>query len=208
MQSRAREAPPTPLPEGEGAARQTTLEQASRLGLKAGALIEGMQLRPLQVNRDCRGSFTEIFRDEWGLCIDPVQWSVVASEAKVLRGMHIHKRHDEYVLVIQGRASVGLYDLRPGSATRGVSCLVELGADAPTVLSFPRGVLHGWFFHEPSVHLQSVSESYGTYGDDDNLGCHWADPDLGIPWPAGEVTLSERAAGFPSLKTLAAQLGW
>jgi dTDP-4-dehydrorhamnose 3,5-epimerase len=100
---------------------------------------------------------------------------------------------------------VGLRDLRPGSETEGVYSLFELTAEPLTFLAFPPGILHGWYFHEESIHIQSVSETYESYRDDDNLGCHWSDPELEIPWPATPTLVAERAAAFPSLRVLLEQ---
>jgi len=40
----------------------------------------------------------------------------------------------------------------------------------------------------------------------DELGCHWADPALQIPWPITSASLSERDAAAPALSALMAQL--
>ena len=173
--------------------------------LRGGVLLSGVELTALEVHRDARGSFSEVFREDWGLCIDPSQWSLVRSEPGTLRGMHLHRRHDEYFLVLEGRASVGLKDLRPNSPTVLEWALYEFAAHTPAGLSFPRGILHGWYFHEPSIHLQAVSETYGEYGHDDNLGCHWSDPDLGIPWPTRPTLVAPRADRFPTLAKLMEQ---
>jgi dTDP-4-dehydrorhamnose 3,5-epimerase len=165
--------------------------------------IHGVQLRRLAMNRDARGCFTELYSNAWGLPIEPVQWSLVASSRKVLRGMHLHLRHDEYIVVVQGRACIGLYDLRPDSPTRGASSLIELDGNSLTGVCFPRGVLHGWYFYEDGVHLQAVSERYAAYHPEDNLGCLWSDAELNIPWPDRTPIVSERSASFPSLRELA-----
>jgi dTDP-4-dehydrorhamnose 3,5-epimerase len=173
--------------------------------LKAGNVIAGARLRPLEVKRDARGSFTEIFYSSWDTGIAPAQWSVVRSGRGVLRGMHLHRRHDEYFLVVSGRAFVGLRDLRPGSPTEGVSSLYELDSERPACLSFPRGILHGWYFPAETLHVQAVSETYGEYGEDDNLGCHWSDPALDIPWPERPTLVAARADSFPPLAVLLEQ---
>jgi dTDP-4-dehydrorhamnose 3,5-epimerase len=175
---------------------------------QVGQMLDGVELYPLSVNRDSRGGFTEVFSEDWGLGIVPTQWSMVSSCRGVLRGLHIHRRHDELFLVVKGRAFVGLRDVRPGSTTRGTSSLMELSADDLTVLTFPPGILHGWYFPEDSVHLQAVSETYGRYKDDDNFGCHWSDPALEIPWPEKPTIVAPRADAFPSLDVLLERLGW
>ena len=81
--------------------------------LAAMNLPDGVALRPLTMSRDSRGSFTELFRDEWETGLSPVQWNAVSSEPGTLRGVHLHTRHDDYLTTLKGRASVGLRDLRP-----------------------------------------------------------------------------------------------
>jgi dTDP-4-dehydrorhamnose 3,5-epimerase len=175
----------------------------------AGGQILGVELRCLKMNHDERGSFTEVFQDHWGTCLKPVQWSVVHSKAGVMRGPHLHRNHDEYIAVLRGHASVGLRDMRPNSPTHGVWSLFELHGDSLACVVFPLGLLHGWYFHSETLHLQSVSQAYVDYHKDDNLGCRWDDPDHGIPWPASNVIIADRAAGFPSFKELEKQLeGW
>ncbi len=176
------------------------------MGLISGIILDGVELYQLEKNVDSRGSFTEIFQKHWNSCIDPVQWSAVVSGPEVFRGMHYHSRHDEYFSLITGKCLVGLKDLRPGSPTENGYSLYELKEGMPSALTFPRGILHGWYFFVNSLHIQSVSESYNDYSADDNLGCRWDDKDLGIPWQFKDAVLSERAEGFSSFKQLLDQL--
>jgi dTDP-4-dehydrorhamnose 3,5-epimerase len=171
-----------------------------------GTEIDGVRLLPLHPHHDERGTFTEVFAAHWGAGIDPAQWSVVHSAPGVLRGMHLHLRHDELVTVVAGVLWVGLHDLRPGSATSGAASLIRLDGQRPTTLSFPRGIVHGWLAETPVVHLQAVSEAYDRYGADDNEGCRWDDPGLGIAWPAPPTAVSPRAAAFGSLSDLRADV--
>jgi len=64
--------------------RETVIERAtsSGSGLRAGAQIDGVQLTTLGEQRDMRGSFTEIFQECWGLCIEPVQYGVSCDPAR------------------------------------------------------------------------------------------------------------------------------
>lgn len=178
---------------------------ADGVGLRSGSEIAGVSAALLEVHVDERGSFTEYFSTCRDNGLDAVQWSVVTSRPGVLRGMHLHRRHDEYFAVISGHASVGLHDLRPGSPTYGQAALYDVDASLPVRLIFPRGLVHGWLFHEATVHLQAVSEPYVDYGDDDNHGCHWSDPELGIEWPFEPSVVSERSDGFGTLAELRAR---
>lgn len=166
--------------------------------------IEGVRLGALEAHADERGSFTELFAAHWATGVEPTQWSIVRSEPGALRGMHLHLRHDELLSVIAGTLWVGLHDLRPGSPTLGTSQLVRLAEDAPAYLAFPRGLVHGWIAETPVTHLQAVSEPYATYHADDNRGCRWDDPELGLDWPVVPHLIAERSRSFGSLSALRA----
>lgn len=168
--------------------------------LISGTEIKGVSLRKLSEQTDSRGSFTEIFQKNWNAALkEGVQWSVVKSKTGVFRGMHLHRRHDEFFCLIKGKCLVGLKDIRQGSSTENEYALYQLHENDLNSLIFPAGLLHGWYFFEDSLHIQAVSESYTDYKDDDNIGCIWSDPDLGIPWPFQNPELSERAKNFPKL---------
>lgn len=167
-----------------------------------GSPIEGVEFRKLKMHFDDRGSFTEVFQNHWGTVIEPCQWSVVSSETNVFRGCHLHLRHDEYFCLLQGESTVGLRDEREDSPTYGHWQMYRLYGEDLAVLTFPVGIVHGWYFHKPSLHLQAVSESYTDYGADDNFGVSWDEPALEIPWDFSEPNLAKRAAGFGSLAEL------
>jgi dTDP-4-dehydrorhamnose 3,5-epimerase len=160
-------------------------------------------IRALTMNRDARGSFTEVFRREWDIGVSPIQWNVVQSQKGTLRGVHVHIKHDDYLILLSGKASVGLRDLRPGSPTEGLSTVVELDGDEPVAVVIPHGVAHGFLFHAPSLHLYAVSEYWNVA---DELACHWADPELELDWSAQPTLVSERDATAPSLAELLLQL--
>jgi dTDP-4-dehydrorhamnose 3,5-epimerase len=166
-------------------------------------LPHGVRLSSLRMNRDPRGWVTEIFRDEWNLGVAPCQWNASLSEANVLRGVHVHHRHHDYLVLLRGRASVGLYDARPKSPTHRRSAMIELRGDDMSGIRVPVGVMHGFYFHEPSMHIYGV-DSY--FDPDDDLACHWADPGLGIAWPCRDPVLSERDRHAGTLAGLEARL--
>jgi dTDP-4-dehydrorhamnose 3,5-epimerase len=157
-------------------------------------LPQGVIFSPLTMNRDDRGCLTEIYRDEWYDATKARQWSVTRTAANVLRGVHVHYRHTDHLVVIDGRFSVGLYDARPNSPTYRSAALFEIRAEPLLVLRIPVGVMHGLYAHEPTLHVCGV-DAY--YDPEDELQCHWADPALRIPWPCRNPELSarDRSAG-------------
>lgn len=179
----------------------------SSLGLHASSrtesLPQGVSLRSLQTHHDERGSLTELFRASWETGIDVVQWNYSESEARVLRGVHVHVKHADYLILLRGYASIGLRDLRIGSPTESMTALVEMQGTKLHALTIPPGVAHGFYFHEPSAHLYAVSEYWDQL---DELGCHWADPALEINWPEVAPLISARDAALPSLRELVESL--
>ena len=162
-------------------------------------LPAGVSLRTLTPHADDRGIFTELYRVSWDPAITPVQWNAVRSEANVLRGVHVHPRHTDYLIALSGSATIGLHDLRPGSPTEGVGTTVELDAREPHALVIPVGVAHGFYFHEQSMHVYAVSHEFDPA---DELGCRWDDPDLHIAWPCAEPLISRRDRELGSLSEL------
>jgi dTDP-4-dehydrorhamnose 3,5-epimerase len=163
-------------------------------------LPSGVQLRALTPHRDARGSFTEIFRSEWRLP-EPVQWNAVSSEPGTLRGVHVHLVHEDYLTLVHGRMVLGLSDLRPASPTVGRATVLELSRKNSFGVTIPRGVAHGFYFLEPSVHVYAVTHYWDP---SDELGCRWDDPALGIPWPASPELLSPRDATAPGFEVMKA----
>jgi dTDP-4-dehydrorhamnose 3,5-epimerase len=166
-------------------------------------LPHGVELRELTPHADDRGVFTELFRAEWGVGDELPQWNAVHSKAGVLRGVHVHRVHDDYLTVVSGRVVFGLCDLRPGSPTYREATTVEIAAGAPKALMIPHGVAHGFWFAEDSVHVYAVSHYWDP---DDELGCRWDDPALGIPWPQKTAHISRRDADLQSLSELIEEL--
>jgi dTDP-4-dehydrorhamnose 3,5-epimerase len=168
-----------------------------------GTLPHDVRVAPLEPHGDDRGTFIELYREEWPTGVAPIQWNAVHSAAGVLRGVHVHPRHDDYLTVVRGRATVGFRDLREDSPTAGAAACVELDADRPSAISIPHGVAHGFYFHELSTHVYAVSHYWDPT---DELGCRWDDPALEIPWPQREARVSPRDESLPGLDALLVEL--
>lgn len=163
-------------------------------GLPAGAVVHH-----LEAHLDERGSLTELFRRSWGTGPVPAQWNVSVSRAGVLRGVHVHVRRTDFLVVIRGRGRIGLRDIRLGSPTEGMAVVVDLPEDRPQALIIPPGVLHGFHFPVASTTVVGFSEEHEPQ---DDLACHWADPALEIPWGTNRVVISERDRNAPPLNRL------
>ena len=92
---------------------------------------DGVKIQSLTTLEDSRGSLTEMFREEWGLGPRPLQWNVVRSEANVLRGVHAHRTHVDYLAMIMGEMVLCLHDLRPASPTYRLSRAASSAGSRP-----------------------------------------------------------------------------
>lgn len=171
--------------------------------MSTGALPQGVEVFELTPHRDERGVFTELYRAEWDSAVEPIQWNAVHSNAGVLRGVHVHPRHADYLTVAAGHMTLGLCDLRPDSPTHKLATTIELSTDEAKAVSIPPGVAHGFYFVEASIHVYAVSEYWDI---SDELGCRWDDPGLGIPWAHEHALISERDAGLQPLSELVEEL--
>jgi dTDP-4-dehydrorhamnose 3,5-epimerase len=168
--------------------------------------IPGAEILALSPQEDDRGSLTELIRDCW-FPDPPVQWNVVRSVARTLRGLHWHNDHHDLISVVAGRVLVALVDLRVGSPAEGAVELVDADAASPAAVWIPPGVAHGFLSLEDSVVMYGVTDYYDPA---DEFGVRFDDPALGISWPPipDRIVLSARDAQFPTLTQAASRPVW
>lgn len=153
----------------------------------------------LTPHADERGVFAEVFRESWPTGIGPVQWNLVTSRANVLRGVHVHVTHADYLMCIAGEMMLVLNDTRPESPTCGKVEVHTLSERELRAVTIPPGVAHGFYFAKPAMHIYAVSHYWDMR---DELGCRWNDPALRIDWGVADPILSERdraAGGFDDM---------
>lgn len=158
--------------------------------------IPGVEVRRLPGHSDDRGLFRETFRQAWFAGAPPfVQGNASASQPGVLRGLHYHLAQDDFWVLLQGRVTAGLADIR--SSQRRLVETVELTSGDG--LYVPRGVAHGFYAHDDVLLLYYVTNYYD--GDDEH-GIAWNDPDLALPWPCTAPILSPRDRDNPRLRDI------
>lgn len=161
--------------------------------------ISDVRLIPLRSNPDDRGALTEVFRSEWLSEGGFVQWNAVQSAPNVVRGVHVHREHCDYLVVLEGRTEVWLRDLRTDSASCDVVEHVELTGVESCAILVPPGVAHGVASLSPSWLLAGESRYWSV---DDELRCRWDDPGLGFSWRVDAPTLSAQDRGAGSFADL------
>jgi dTDP-4-dehydrorhamnose 3,5-epimerase len=166
--------------------------------------IEGVLKRHLAGHPDERGSFSEVWRESWTAGLgDPMrQANLSRSRARVLRGLHLHRRQADLWLVLEGQPFIALVDVRP--ALRGERPVTEVLDGQPgDALYIPRGVAHGFYAREDISLLYLVTNEFDG---SDELGFAWDDDQAAVPWPDAAPILSPRDAAAPSLADLVGRL--
>jgi dTDP-4-dehydrorhamnose 3,5-epimerase len=172
--------------------------------------LDGVWRRSLTFHGDERGSLAEIWRGSWGQGLPDLhggvqvrQANLSRSAARVLRGLHVHRRQADVWVVLEGHALIGLVDVRPALAGDGEVRTETIDATAGDLLYLPDGVAHGFYARTPITLLYLVTNEYdGT----DELGFAWDDPLAAVPWPDRMPILSPRDAAAPPLADLLSRL--
>jgi dTDP-4-dehydrorhamnose 3,5-epimerase len=166
-------------------------------------------VRPV-VHRDSRGFLHETYRRstyaELGISEEFVQDNHSRSERGVVRGMHFQVGEGMSKLVRCSRGTVldVLVDLRRGSPTFGQWEGFQLSDENLHQLYCPIGFAHGFCVLSEVADVLYKCSAY--YDESIERGIAYDDPDVGIDWPALELSPSERDASAPRLREIESEL--
>lgn len=176
-----------------------TYAALSEIHVEKQEVPDGVQIVPLAMNQDYRGCFTELLRRSWLPHFEPNQINFVVSEPNVLRGVHVHRHHSDFLVFVKGTAIVALKDLRRSSDTYLGGGLFTFHDTALQGIFIPPGVAHAFYFPSGGAHLYAVDR---YFDGSDEFGCRYDDPQLGLWWPCSNPLLSPRDRSLPSLGEL------
>lgn len=159
--------------------------------------LPGLKLVELDRHGDARGFFIERFHEaRFAAAGLPTQFSQdnhSRSAPGVLRGLHYQfsPPQGKLVGVIRGAVWDVAVDMRPASPTFGKHFGVELTGENGMLFWMPAGFAHGFCVlgDEPVDMLYKVTGLYSAPGEG---GVRYDDPELNIPWPIKNPTISAR----------------
>lgn len=159
---------------------------------------------------DERGFFEETYNrrafEAAGITAEFVQDNQSLSRIPgTLRGLHFQAPpHAQAKLVRVARGAIldVAVDLRRASPTYGRWVSAELTQENGAQIFVPRGFAHAFVTLRPDTLVAYKAD--GFYDRESEGGLAFDDPDLAIPWPfpASELTLSDRDRAWPRLHDL------
>jgi dTDP-4-dehydrorhamnose 3,5-epimerase len=167
--------------------------------------IAGVFRVQLEPRGDQRGYFARVFDIGKMHEVDPrfqiVQINRSLTQAKgTIRGLHFQRAphaEDKLVQCLRGAIFDVAVDIRPNSPTYRQWVGQELSAENKELLLVPKGCAHGFQTLTADCLVEYfVSESYAPLSEG---GILWSDPAVGVAWPLGQPTTSEKDAAWPLL---------
>ena len=166
--------------------------------------LPGVKIIEPRVHRDGRGFFLETYHApryrEHGIHEDFVQDNHSRSSRGTLRGLHGQHPRAQAKLV---RVTVGeifdvAVDARRGSPHYGRFVSALLSAENFRQLYVPPGFVHGFCVTSELAEVEYKCSV--VYHPEDEFSVLWNDPEIGIPWPVEEPTLSKKDREAPRLR--------
>ena len=141
-------------------------------------MLPGIIIKPLKRFPDERGSFTEVFRENWKDLIEKdqiVQANLSATYPGLIRAWHRHERGQiDYFLVVKGALKICAYDDKIQELTEIISTSEDL-----QIVKIPGHYWHGIkaVSNEPTLHVYFVNRLY-DYKNPDETRRSWNDPSI------------------------------
>jgi dTDP-4-dehydrorhamnose 3,5-epimerase len=153
---------------------------------------------------DERGFFLETFQSERYLEMAKISLPFIQdnhsrSSRGVLRGLHFQKTKPQgkLVRVVRGKVYDVAVDMRKDSLTFGQWESVILSEDNKTQLWVPPGFAHGFVVLSDTADFEYKCTDF--YDPSDEGSILWNDPELNIPWPIDNPSLSDKDAAAQRL---------
>jgi dTDP-4-dehydrorhamnose 3,5-epimerase len=108
-------------------------------------MIKDLVIKKVEKYVDERGWLVEVWRRDELAEFDPAMAYLSLTKPGVIRGPHEHVyQSDCFIFAGPGSFRLYLWDRREDSPTKGEETKIEVGADNPTLVIVPPGVVHGY----------------------------------------------------------------
>lgn len=130
-------------------------------------MIKDVIIKKIDKYADERGWLAEIWRRDELTGFDPAMGYLSLTKPGVIRGPHEHvSQSDCFIFLGPGNFRLYLWDRREDSVTKGEEMKIEVGADNPTLVVVPPGVVHGYkcISDEPALSINLPDKLYKGEG--------------------------------------------
>jgi dTDP-4-dehydrorhamnose 3,5-epimerase len=172
--------------------------------------LPGVILIEPDVHRDERGFFLESYHAEkyrdHGIDATFVQDNHSKSDNGTLRGLHMQlvQPQGKLVRVVAGEVYDVAVDVRRGSPAFGKHYGTLLSSENHRQLYVPPGLAHGFLVTSDQAEFEYKCTDF--YHPASELSIAWNDPELAIPWPTMNPSLSAKDQDAPRLADVMEQL--
>ena len=144
-------------------------------------MLPGVKIKELAKFPDERGSFTEVFREDWSDLVEPedkiLQVNVSYSYPGMIRAWHRHERGQvDYFITIKGATKICAYDDTENSSTRGQLDQIISSGEKIQCVRIPGFYYHGFksIGFEPALVVYLTTRLY-DYKNPDEERRPWND---------------------------------
>ncbi len=149
-------------------------------------MINGVEIKRLQLITDSRGWFCENIRISDGFFTEFGQWSDSLMHTNVVKAWHIHEIQYDYWRCAIGVIRAVLCDVRANSTTyRTIDEYLLGNSYEPIIIKIPPGVAHGLKVLQGPALLSYITSH--TYNPDDEGRISFDDEQIGYDWKAEEI---------------------
>lgn len=145
-------------------------------------------VKKLDIHRDERGILMEFLRNDEPLFKKFGQAYMTLVKKGVAKAWHLHKHQDDHFICVEGRAVVGLCDMRPKSPT--YKKVVKIFLSSPelsgnhALVKIPKGVAHGFCSYGcDQAKIVNLPTNTYNYKNPDECRFSWNDPMIKFKWP-------------------------
>jgi len=153
-------------------------------GEKLSTIIEGVEIKKLNVHKDERGFFCEIIHNSESFFQNSfAQLSCSMAFTGVAKAWHLHKKQTDWMCALIGDMKLALYDTRKTSKTYKKIMEILMGeTHGLKVVKIPPGIAHGYKVINGPMYIVYVTNR--EYDPTDELRILHDDPEIGYDWKA------------------------
>lgn len=152
------------------------------------SMLQGVEIKKLSVYKDNRGLLMECLRNDEPIFKKFGQVYLTLVKKGVVKAWHFHKIQNDHFFCVEGKALIGLFDMRLKSPTYNKSEHYIISApELPgnhLLVKIPKGVAHGFCAYQcQQAKIINIPTEVYNYKKPDEYRFPWNDPAIKYKWP-------------------------